>query len=76
MIFRDKTRVRLTRSELNLLRQRNAQNGIVIAEVKTTPQLLEAVIGGLSPERADDLLAFMDAHSTSDGKDPDVSDDV
>lgn len=61
MIFEGDDKVRLTKSEMNLLRQRNAANGEIITEVRTREQLLKAIIGGLSIERAREMLAFIEA---------------
>jgi hypothetical protein len=66
MIFEDESRVRLTKSELNLLRQRNAQNGVALNEVNTRDELLKAVIDGLPPEFVEDMLEFMERRPTHD----------
>jgi hypothetical protein len=60
MIFEGDDKVRLTKSEMKLLRQRNAANGEIITEIRTREQLLEAIIGGLSIERAREMLAFIE----------------
>ncbi len=57
MIFESNDCVRLTPHELNRLRQRNAQNGEVVNAIK---KLLAAVIGGLTPCVAEDLLEFLE----------------
>lgn len=64
MIFEKHARVRLTKSELNFLRQRNAQNGSIVNDIATVDEFLKAVIGGLSSERVVDLLEFMESASS------------
>lgn len=66
MIFEDDDKVRLTRSELNLLRQRNAANGETITDVKMRGHLLAAIIGGLSMERTREMLEFIEGLSGED----------
>lgn len=66
MIFESDDKVRLTKSEMKLLRQRNAANGETIAEVTTREQLLEAIVGGLSMERAREMLEFIEELSEQD----------
>ncbi len=66
MIFLDGNKVRLTRSELKLLRERNAQQGNSLAPIETAADLCAAVIGGLSYERCAEMLAFMDAATASE----------
>ena len=66
MIFEDDDEVRLTKSEMKLLRQRNAVNGVTIADVKTREQLLEAIVGGLCMERAREMLEFIEGLSEED----------
>lgn len=61
MIFEGDDKVRLTKSEMKFLRQRNAANGEVITEVRTREQLLKAIIGGLPIERVREMLAFIEA---------------
>ena len=60
MIFESNGCVRLTPHELNCLRQRSAQNGEVVNAIKTRDELLAAVIGGLTPCVAEDLLEFLE----------------
>lgn len=64
MIFETQSRVRLTKSELNMLRQRNARNGNVVAAIGTVDQLHEALIGGLSTQQARDMLDFLETGSS------------
>lgn len=54
-------RVRLTTTELNVLRQRAAQNGIAVNGVCTEAELLEGIIAGLDDATAKDMLAFLDS---------------
>lgn len=63
MIFQDKRRVRLTTSELNLLRRRNAQQGETVSEINTVGELYRAIIGGLPADRCAEMLAFMESES-------------
>lgn len=60
MIFESATRVHLTRSELNDLRQKAARNGRSVNQVRTPAELLRAVLDSLPPERQADLLAFLE----------------
>jgi hypothetical protein len=66
MIFEGDDEVRLTRSELNLLRKRNATNGEAVGDVKTREQLLSAIIGGLSADNARQMLEFVEGLSDQD----------
>lgn len=66
MIFENDDKVRLTKSEMKLLRQRNVANGEAIADVKTREQLLSAIIGGLSDDRARQMLEFIDGLTDQD----------
>lgn len=52
-------RIRLTDTELNVIRQRAAQNGIVVNSVSTESELLEAIINGLGEAIIEDMLAFL-----------------
>lgn len=61
MIKTSNHRIRLTDSELNVLRQRAARRGIAVNAVSTTPELLEAIINGLDDATVNDLLEFLDA---------------
>lgn len=61
MIFESPTRVRLTASELNGLRQRAAHNGVVVTQVETPAQLLQATLDALPLDRQADLLRFLEA---------------
>lgn len=60
MIFDKDSRVRVTNSELNFLRQRNAHHGNIITRIATVDELLNAVIGGLPSEIAADLLEYLE----------------
>ncbi|MFL6600749.1 MAG: hypothetical protein ACJ8R9_05405 [Steroidobacteraceae bacterium] len=64
MIFAPNQSVRLTKGELNLLRQAAAKNGIVVNHIRTRDELLQATIDGLPPKTQDDLLEFLKAVET------------
>lgn len=66
MIFEDDDNVRLTKSERNLLRRRNAANGETIVDVQTREQLLTGIIGGLPEERAREMLEFIEGVAAED----------
>lgn len=51
--------VRLTRSELNLVRQAAARNGVHINTIGTRDGLIQALLDGLPPHTQDGLLAFL-----------------
>lgn len=61
MIKISNKRMLLTDAELNVLRQRAAQNGRAINSVSTESELLEALIAGLDDATVTDMLAFLDA---------------
>lgn len=63
MIFEEDGRVRLTNDELNRLRMYAAQNGYVVDRIRTTDDLLEATILGLTDDRVRHMLTFMEANS-------------
>ena len=60
MIFISPTRVRLTRSEKDYLRLAAARNGVAVTQIETPAQLLDAVLAGLSPDRQQDLLSYLE----------------
>jgi len=66
VIFLDGSKVRLTRSELKLLRERNEQQGNALAPIETVADLCAAAIAGLSDERCAEMLAFIDAVTASE----------
>jgi hypothetical protein len=71
MILDDKGNVRLTKSELNKLRQENAKNGEVLGSIKTDQDLLAAALSGLPNDILNDMLEFFETGSsplTSEGR--------
>jgi hypothetical protein len=64
MIRDSRGNVRLTKSEHNKLRQENAKNGVVIGNIKTDGDLLDAAICGLPNEIVDDMLQFFETGSS------------
>jgi hypothetical protein len=65
MIFASRTRVRLTASELNRLRQDAARNGHAVNRIETAEQLLQATLDALPTERQEDLLRFLESDTTA-----------
>jgi hypothetical protein len=61
MIFASRTRVHLTASELNRLRQDAARNGHAVNRIETPGQLLQATLDALPAERQADLLRFLES---------------
>ena len=60
MIFGTNGSVRLTRGELNMLRQANALNGHAVTAIRTRDELMEAALDGLPPGLQSDLLEFLE----------------
>ena len=60
MIVEKGGRVRLTSSELDLLRMRAALNGRTVGPIDTLDDLLYAIIDALQPSMAAGLLAFLE----------------
>lgn len=59
MIKTSDNHIRLTDTELNVLRRRAAKNGIAVNAVSTVSQLLEAIIDGLDETTVNDMLDFL-----------------
>jgi hypothetical protein len=64
MIRDSKCNVRLTKSELNKLRQENAKQGEVLGTIKTDQDLLAAALNGLPNEIVNDMLEFFETGSS------------
>lgn len=64
MIRDNKGNVRLTKSELNKLRQENAKQGEVLGSIKTDDDLLAAALNGLPNEIINDMLEFFETGSS------------
>jgi uncharacterized protein DUF4880 len=60
MILEESGCVRLTPREFDLIRQRAALNGKTVNAITTVDELLAAVIEGLQPSMAADLLRFLE----------------
>ncbi len=58
MIFVDE-QVRLTPTELNLVRAAAARNGVAHNRIRTRDELLQALLDGLPPHTHGGLLAFL-----------------
>ena len=59
MLF-DRHGVRLTRSELNQLRQANARAGNALNHVRSREELIDAIIHGLPESTQRDLHTFLE----------------
>jgi Domain of unknown function (DUF4880) len=63
MILEKGGRVRLTPREFDLIRQSAALNGKTVNAITTLDELLAAVVDGLQPSMAADLLEFLEQRS-------------
>lgn len=59
MIIQENGRVRLTKDEFNKLRAHAARNGFALEGPRDVGDLIEAVLLGLSEDRAEDMYAFI-----------------
>ncbi len=57
-------KIRLSRDELNKLRQDNALQGRVVNDVRTMSEYWEAAIGALDDETQADMLEFLETGSS------------
>lgn len=64
MIFVSSRDVRLTLNEQDALRQAAKRNGVVLKRIRTPAELLDATLAGLSLERKQDMLEFLDTGSS------------
>ncbi len=63
-MIRDGNKIRLTRDELNKLRQANAKQGHAINDVRTMAECLQACLGALDVETQADMLEFLETGSS------------
>jgi hypothetical protein len=70
MILEPGGRVRLTPRELDLIRRSAALNGKTVTTIATLDELLAAVVEGLQPSMAADLLRFLERRSAPQNEDP------
>ncbi len=57
-------KIKLTKSELNMLRQYAARNGHAVNQINTLEALFSASIAALSPALQEDMLEFMETGSS------------
>jgi hypothetical protein len=70
VILREDGRVRLTRHEINMLRRYAARQGRTIGVIETVDELFAAVLDGLPPSIAANLLDFLETNRAQPTTEP------